>query len=221
MNEKMTDQLVKFNQLWKETRDLWPPPGFSRNINSGTRLDWNIIAIPPAESWKSLTPIIEVVGEQWPWNIPYTIPQLHITIAGLSNTVDWAAREKDLKSILTDITAEQGPIKLSLHGINILRNTIIVQTIDLDGSLRKLVGQFAKHIREKKIVRNFRVGVHSELWWASIIRLYKPIPDDILALVANFRDTDFGLIIIDSIELCQNNKTFDSKKTLQTIKLKG
>jgi len=221
MSEKMTDQLVKFNQLWKETRDLWPPAGFSRNINSSTRLDWNIIAIPPPESWRSLTPIIEVVGEQWPWNIPYTIPQMHITIAGLSNTMNWTEREKDLKSILTDITTGQVPIKLSLRGINILRNTIIVQTIDLDGSLRKLVGQFAKQIRDKKIVRNFRVGVHSELWWASIIRLYKPIPDDILALVANFRDTDFGSAVIDSIELCQNNKTFDSKQTLHTVKLKG
>ncbi len=216
---KITDQLAKFDQLWQEACDLWPPPGFTRKLHAGTKQEWNIIAIPEENSWKSLAPIIEVVGEQWPWHTPYTIPQLHITIAGLGDSIDWTKKENELKSILNKATAKQGPIRVDLHGINILRNTIIVQIIDVEGGLKNLVSQVTKEIKKEGLVRNYRAGLHSELWWTSIIRLYKPIPDELLSFVSNFRNTLFASILINSIELCNNNKTFESWKALHTLRL--
>ena len=195
---------------------MWPPPGFTRRLHSGTKQDWNIIAIPAENSWNSLTPIIEVAGEQWPWNIPYTIPQLHITIASLGDSINWAEKENELKSILSEAITGQGPIKLELRGLNILRNTMIVQIIDVQDVLRPLVSQLTKQIKKKGLVRNFRAGLHSQLWWTSIIRLYKPIPNELLSFVSNFRDTSFASITINSIELCKNNKTFESWETLHT-----
>lgn len=219
MVNKVPEQLAKFDELWLETCHVWPPHGFTHKLHAGTKQDYNLIAIPEQSTWQSLTPVIEVASEQWSGHIPYTIPQLHITLAGLGDSVHWGEQEAELKSILNEITVRLGPINIDLHGLNILRNTIIVQIIDVEDNLKQLVSQLAKQIRKRGLIRNYRAGLHSQLWWTSIIRLYPPISDDVQSFVNSFRNMTFASTTINSIELCKNNKTFESWETLHTIDL--
>ncbi len=135
--------------------------------------------------------------------------QLHITIAGLGNPSSWKTNEEILHAILRQITAQQEPIELDFCGLSILRNTIIVKIIDRNNSFKTLVEKVIQSVSEAGLSRNLKIGLHNELWWTSIVRLYKPIPDEILTFVDSFKDIFLGSTILSSIHLIENNKTHD------------
>jgi hypothetical protein len=208
-------QLAKFDELWKETCDSWPPPGFTTDKH--TKKSWGLIAVPEDQAWKNVCDIIDVISKSWPWNVAYILPQLHITIAGLGNPTNWKDNEEILHAIMRQIVTNLDPIEIEFKGLNILRNTIIVQIIDKNDKFRTLVNKVSESISEAGLARNLKIGIHNELWWASIVRLYQPIPDDILAFASNFKNLLLGSTVLNSIHLIENNKTHDLEvKTIES-----
>ena len=201
------NQLSKFDELWLETSNSWPPPGFT--VDKHTRKNWGLIALPKAEDWQHVCEIIDVISQSWSWNIAYTLPQLHITIGSLGTPSSWKEHEEILDAILRQATVYQDPIEVDFHGINLLRNTIIVQVIDKQDKFRKLVSEITALVKEAGLAKNLKIGIHDRLWWTSIVRLYQPIPDDIQSFVKSFRNIFLGSSVINSIKLIENNKTHD------------
>jgi hypothetical protein len=204
-------QLAKFDQLWLETCASWPPSGFTMDPNS--KLNWTIIASLKEDAWLGVVNLITEIANRWPWNIAYTAPQLHITVTGLGGSNYWAVRESGLQMIMQQATADQEPIEIKIHGLNILRNTMIVQAINVDDRLTKLVDKLSNSIKPIDTAQNFRTGIHSEVWWTSIVRLYNPIPDDLLDFVSAHRNSHLGSGLIDSVHLIETTKGFDLSKT--------
>lgn len=204
-------QLAKFNELWIEACDSWPPAGFTMDTNS--KLTWTITGSPKSEHWHEVTKVITEFSNRWPWNVPYTMPQLHVTVTGLGKPYYWKDRESDLRSILKQSIANLGPIEISIRGLNLLRNTIVVQIIDNQDKLRRLVNDLSQSIKVIDPAQDFRPGIHNEVWWTSIARLYKPVPDELLTFIDGFRDTDFGSGLIESVRLIETTKGFDLSKT--------
>ncbi len=52
-------QVSKFEDLWNETLQSWPPPGFA--VDKHTRKTWGLIALPENKVWHNVCDIIEVI----------------------------------------------------------------------------------------------------------------------------------------------------------------
>jgi len=111
------------------------------------------------------------------------------------------------------VVTQYASIAVSIQGINILRNTVVVQIVDVDDKLRTMVEQLAQLIKDVDPGSNFRPGIHTHVWWTSIARLYKPISDEIADFIVSQRKTEFATSSIESIQLIETTKGSDLSKT--------
>lgn len=210
-NAHIARQLSKFEDLWLEACHSWPPTGFT--VDTNTKLTWTITASISEKGWDRVSTVIADLADRWPWHAAYSIPQLHVTIAGLGHPQYWNSREEALKLVLEKVLTHYSSINVRIHGLNILRNTVVVQIVDLENNMRTIVEQLAQLVKDIDPDSHFRPGIHAYVWWASIVRLHQPISDDVIDFVHSQRQTEFATTSIESIQLIETTKGSDLSKT--------
>ncbi|WGS62265.1 2'-5' RNA ligase family protein [Vibrio lentus] len=148
--------------------------------------------------------------------------ELHLTVLSvISCLAEFVVTEIDVSSyidVFRSVLKNAGKIEIRYHGVSASPNSIVIQGFPTSDTLERLRNELRTQLTEAGVRVTFDSRYKLVTAHSSIIRFKAPLNDaqQLLALCQQYRNHDFGRVVLEDFELVFNNwyQNLDVTKSL-------